>query len=232
VIKKILALIFSISILSGCHTESYIRSRVVKLTGNHHSCSGTQVHSNKGQDYILTAGHCGVLAENGMIYAQLDNERPIARRIIEESPDTDLLLLEGMPNLKGLDIAKTLERGDSLRAFTHGEGMATYKTSGTYIDNRKDFIPISAINSPEQEEACTSKPKFAIREIQVFIFVFKVCGLLIEDIVTDLSSIAPGSSGGLVADNSGDLCGVVFAGDEKFALIVPLKDIRNFLQSY
>src|SRR5271165_6094213 len=81
------------------NSETYIRSKVIQLEGNNHACSGTQIKAPSGKDYILTAGHCLALSENGIIYAKDDLHQLIPRRVIQEDVNSDLLLIEGLPGL-------------------------------------------------------------------------------------------------------------------------------------
>lgn len=231
---KIFALIIGLIILNSCHSsEQYIRSRVVKLTGVHGSCSGTQVRAPSGVDYILTAGHCSPIADkNGYINAVLDGKRPIPRRILEESSDTDLMLLEGMPNLPGVDIS-TIEpkQGDILKSFTHGQGMPTYKTSAELVElDVVVQIPERAIS--EGDEASCSGKKHLIAEITSFFFTIKVCVLQITAYVTLDPGIQPGSSGGGVFNGNGELVATVTGSDGHFAVLVTRSDIVKFLDSY
>src|ERR1700678_1373507 len=101
---RILFLCLALLFLSSCnHSETYLRSKVVQLYGDKGSCTGTQVHTPSGKEVILSAGHCRVLEDkDGNISAKLDDGRGIPRHVIEESKDTDLLLIEGMPGLRGV----------------------------------------------------------------------------------------------------------------------------------
>ncbi len=157
--KKLIA-----SILLGCiayglvsyKPESYIRNRVVKLEGIFGgTCSGEQIHTAKGHDYILTARHCQSLDFLGIGFILAENEagKMYARKILRISPDSDLMLLQGFPKLRGLDLADKSERFEEIRMFGHGRGFPTFRTNGTIIGDTPTGIdgisesPLTAITA-------------------------------------------------------------------------------------
>jgi hypothetical protein len=212
-------------------SEKEIRSKVVKLTGNGYSCSGTQINAPSGNNYIITAGHCADLAEHGSVYVQLDNQRPIPRRVIEVSRTTDLMLLEGVPELDGLSVSfNPPSETDTITSYTHGAGYKTYKSTGEYIETRKVYVLDHIIQSKEDLNTCTD-PKFQVVPMDLGFFQIQACVLFIDSYISSLWSVG-GSSGGLVVNQSGQMIGVVYGGDDHFSMIVPLSEIHKFLSSY
>lgn len=218
-------------LLSGCphlpKSEAEIRRNVVQLESSVGYCSGTQIHTSSGHEYILTAAHCEALAEDGYIKASFDGERAIPRRVIEASSESDLMLLEGLPNRHGLDIAEDNQVGDHLRSFTHGLHLLTHKSQGELIQFSKVPVMVSIVTTDEEAQQCEVKPKNKVIDA----LFFKVCALYIESIISDLK-IHPGSSGGAVVNDVGELAGVAYASGEDFSLIVPVKDVQAFLKPY
>lgn len=219
-------------------TETFIRSKVVSLEGpsNHYFCSGTQIKAPSGKNYILSASHCLALAENGIINAKDDLGNFIPRRVIEEDKNSDLLLIEALPNLEGLDVAKTEPHlQDQFRAFTHGKRFETFKSVGEYIEQDKVIIPAFVIENKNDVDKCKSMSKYAeVHDIMNFgpITVdVAYCALNIESYFSQMI-IAGGSSGGCVVNDDGDLTAVVYAGDTTFAFLVPLSSIQKFIKSY
>lgn len=212
--------------LSACSpTEHSLRSRVIKLTGDAGLCSGEQIHAPSGQDYILTASHCKPLAKDGSILATTEDGRSLLRRVIAEDPASDLLLLEGVPHMRGLDIAKYANKQEHIRTFTHGHRFATYKTEGHFID-------YATVGFQVEDSACESgMPKYEKRKYSMFGIEMEVCVLSETMLATD-ALIVPGSSGGMVINDSGDLVGVVSAGGDGFGYLIPPSAINAFVRNY
>ena len=207
-------------------SDQELRSKVVQLEGNGSLCSGEQVRAPSGIDYVVSAAHCGHLATNGSILVKTEDGRQMERRVIAEDIFSDLLLIEGIPNMKGLDIAQSSYNGEPVRTLTHGRGFPTYETKGILIASKKIKVPLFDIMSPEDEIKC-NLPKHKIDEN----WFGKSCMLNVSEMATT-ALIAPGSSGGMVIDMSGKLVGVVSAGDSVFGYMVTLDDIHRFLANY
>lgn len=207
-------------------SESFLRSRVVKLKSSEGSCSGEQIRAPSGADYILTAGHCAVLADaQGSITVEMENGKEIQRKIIAESGSADLLLLEGIPHMRGIDIASSANPGTEVRTFTHGSGYRTYKTTGELVQQRHIQMLLGM-------GECSSKaPKYKTEAIEIFGFQLKVCTLSV-DLMMTTAMVVPGSSGGMVVNSSGDLAGVVSGGGDSFGGLVLAKDINEFVSGY
>lgn len=231
-LSKFIALALCATLLVSCApSDSYIRHRVVKLTNDSRkgSCSGEQVRAPSGLDYILTAAHCRGLADkDGSIVVITEKNKELRRKIIAEDSEADLLLLEGLPNIKGLEIAKSNYRGQSVRTFTHGGGRDTYTTEGMMIQSERVTVPIFIINSQEDSTQCSSKPKY----VEIDAYIFKMC-ILSVDMFASTAGIIPGSSGGAALDYKGRLIGVASAGDSSgTSYWVGVKDIKRFLSGY
>lgn len=214
-------------------SERYLMSRAVKLQGDHNMCSGEAVQAPSGESYILTAAHCKILADkDGLIMVITEDGRSLKRRQIAEDPNSDLLLIEGMPGLKGLSISsKKPHRGEHVRTFTHGGDTKTFKTEGELVDEKSIAIPFAYIGTPAEEAACKSMPKNKVLDMPFIFWTVKVCALQVNELVTT-ASIIGGSSGGMAVDDSGDLIGVASAAGGGFGYLVPLKDIKKFLGNY
>lgn len=215
-----------ITLLSACHNENYVRSRVVQLYSDQGSCTGTQINLPSGKTAILTAGHCKVLQDkDGNITVKLDGGRGIPRRVLEESMDTDLLLLEGMPGLTGVTLGDEPSIGTTLSAYTHGEGMPTYRSLAELLDKAKLVEIMDGILPAEG--TCIGK-KYSIQDV----FFGKACFIKITAYALIAPTIRPGSSGGGFFNSKNELVAVVSASDSMFVSAVPLKDIKAFLSSY
>jgi hypothetical protein len=211
-------------------SEKSIRGKAVKLSSARGSCSGEQVRAPSGVDYILTAGHCRVLDDGtGSITAQSEKGDILKRKIIAEDPNSDLLLLEGLPGVKGLPIASSVTIGEHFRTFTHGKGLDTYKTGGEYIQDSQVDILAGMIHDQESYDKCISGGS-KYRAIQLSDSL-GACLLSVKE-MTSTAMVVPGSSGGMVVDDSGALCGVVSAADGSFGYFILLSDIQKFMSGY
>lgn len=230
--KKLLAL-FSVLILVGVKllcgkSDQDIRDNVVMLRSSKGQCSGIQVKAPSGVSYILTAGHCRMVSEDGVsIPIITEGGKKLGRAILAEDPASDLLILEGLPGKEGLSIASRSSRFEEIRTFTHGRGHATYTTHGLIIDDMKVFSPVSLITSPEEAQKCIQQPKYT----EISTWIGDLCVISVDETVMS-AEIAPGSSGGAVVDPRGDLIGIASMAGNGFYYMVRLSDIQAFVGNY
>ncbi len=204
-------------------SDRYVRPNAVQLVGKG-SCSGEQIIAPSGRKYILTAGHCRDLNDGKpSITVKTEDGRTLERAIIAEDPNSDLLLLEGVPGVEGLSIAESYSPQQHVRTFTHGGGLPLYKTEGVLIGQKFINIPLYEINISQcgQQKNIIGKTEDG----------GDLCGLHVKEMVTT-ALVVPGSSGGIVVDDSGDLIGVVSATTGEFGLIVTIQDIKAFTRNY
>lgn len=232
---KKLAIGIAIALVAYTHicikSDDDIRSRVVTIRSSTGLCSGEQVKAPSGVSYILTAAHCKGLVENGMAKVITEDGKELYRRVIEEDPTADLLLLEGLPGIDGLDIAAHDYAHEQVFTYTHGKGLPTYKTQGVLVSDEKTAISLYVADTDELRDECKSMPKNELISVDTMIGEIDICVLKTEQTSTT-AFVTQGSSGGPVVDWNGDLVGVVSAGDGTFGFLVTLHDIRVFLSNY
>lgn len=224
------AAVMTYGLFHSIKTPQYFHDRTVKLFNGRMGCSGEQIRAPSGTDYILTAAHCAKIAKDGMMPVITEDGRHLERRVIAEDPYSDLLLIEGIPGLRGLDIAPHSDGTEHVRTFTHGRLLPTYETEGQLISDQHVEVLLGMISNDEDAAAC-SGPKYEIVHADPPFDSITGCFLNVEETVTN-AMIVPGSSGGMVVNDSGDLVGVVSAGDGVFGLLVRLHDIHKFVGNY
>ena len=218
--------LFVVNLMSSPSDQS-IRNRVMLLSSDKGACSGEQVRAPSGIDYVLTAGHCRILEENGSVKVRTEDGKEMIRKVVAEDLNSDLLLLEGVPNVRGLDVAQYSLRFDHMRAFTHGHALATYETQGFYIQRVEVKVP-ERIAPLGQLESCDGPKHKIIDDLEDNA---SICALDVFETASTVA-IAPGSSGGPIVNDNGQLVGVASASDGFFGYLVSLTDIRLFLRNY
>lgn len=209
--------------LFGCNSAYHMKSRTMMLVSAEGSCSGTQVKAPSGKSYILSAAHCKPLMFNGKIMVIDESGHLFVSKVLDMDSDKDLLLMEGMPHMSGLPIAKAAHTGERVTSYTHGHGLPTYEASGKLLGS------VHTIQIPNEIES--EKEMHLCKHIMPTMF-----GLMcLQDRKTWATSmkVMPGSSGGGVLNASGELVGVVSAGNMATyqGELVPLNQIRQFLRS-
>lgn len=200
------------------------RDKIVKISSAVGMCSGEQVKAPSGVSYIMTASHCMGLADsNGNFDITTEDGKTLKRKLVAEDPESDLMLLEGLPDTEGLQIAAAVAPGDKIVTLTHGNNYATFKTEGVIIQGERVQAPVSMIFSAEDEAKCSSMAKRHPEGSYCILDVW-------ETISTAM--VVPGSSGGAVLNRSGELVGVVSAGNGTFGAFVTLSDIQKFIKNY
>jgi hypothetical protein len=230
--KKLLFAAMAALSLVSCTPDHYVRNRVIKLKGvERGSCSAIQVNY-KRHNYVLTAAHCEVLKDNNdYIRAQIDDGPEYKLHIKAVSDVHDLMLLEPIPALNGIQIAKSYKMHEEIFSFTHGLGLDTHKSSGEIIQRMIADIIVKPIETQEDKDFCLAKPKYKIVSYDTFFGPVEVCALHVQFLATN-GLVHPGSSGGPFVDSDGQLVGIVSGGsDDGFSFIVPAEHIVQFLEN-
>jgi hypothetical protein len=239
--KKLLSVILAAALFSavfsdlGSHnSDTYFKTKAVLLLNPEKGiqCSGEQIQAPSGVNYILSAAHCRIIAQdNGSIEVHDADGRVIQRKVIAEDPNSDLLLIEGLPNVEGLKVAEYDEFDQHIRTYTHGHGMPTYKTEGVILKDEYVEVGIEQVKENKFDD-CTQYPKNKVEPREdLFAGSIYVCTLTVNETMTT-AFVVGGSSGGMVVDDSGNLVGVVSISDGPFSGLVRLADINKFLRNY
>lgn len=224
----LLTLVLSFPKIHYSWLRSKVGTRVVKITNDTatHGGTGFFVKAPSGKTYILTNAHvCGV-KKDGIVFVQEsdDSERLVPAQVIEESPITDLCLVQTNSPQTGLDVSDVEKLHEIVYAIGHPELMPVTLSQGELIAEQ-ELIVLDHIGNDNCD-----KPK---NKIVLFMGVIPVCAVQIKAYLSNVPTL-PGNSGSPVVDSFGNLVAVVFAGseDSKWGSMITLTDIHNFLKPY
>lgn len=209
-------------------SDAFAKRHSVLLRAGGGSCSGVEIEAPSGKHYILTASHCRVLAFNGRIVVTLDSGITYKTRILDISTRSDLMLLEAkVPQTDAIRIADNVDLGAKIHTMTHGGGMPNYRTDGYLLAERPNQAPEFPLTTKGDERRCLIGRNRSIYEIFPGL---QVCVMSVKNMATT-ARIVPGSSGGSILDEAGNLIGIASAMDANFSYVVSLDDIKLFLRA-
>lgn len=212
-------------------SDFYIRNRVVLLKSSKGSCSGIQVKAPSGKAYVLSAAHCVEILDKHPGSREVDitaveengNESKIHMIDLDYAHD---LMLMSSPNDKSINIAEKTYLYEKVHTMTHGHGHRTHRTDGELLEEMDLLIPAYAIQSQQDEKEC----KKMGGKIMMYMGFIPFCVKPQHDVMSTAHAV-PGSSGGAVVDDKGELVGIVSNTDGDFTGIVPLRFIQDFLKN-
>lgn len=199
----------------------YYGDAVVKLyLPNEGSGTGFNIRY-KGKSYILTNKHvCNIGIRTGQMFS-IGNTGISVHNIVKKDDKHDLCVLTGLPRSNYISLASFYNFREKIFIIGHPRGDALTLESGRIIGTK-----IAKLIDQDTKECDESK---------------KICDFFGRQFCTKklraLQSnaiIFPGNSGSPVLNKWGNLVGVVFAGSrgiERMSLIVPLENIKAFLNT-
>lgn len=225
IVAGIMALALEAPVLHSLYIRNYVGSQVVLLTNKAGNSGGTgfAVKAPSGDVYTLTNAH--VCRIEGGLYTTLKNGRRVSLKIVEVSDVTDLCLLSGIKNMRGLDVASGVGIGEEMGLVGHPRLMPLTLSRGQLIGYGQALVLVSFGMCPDSLEPPTyfnGNTPFG-----------PVCVMGVEAGFTNIIAL-PGNSGSPVVNIFGNVVGVLFASDSEanWGLIVPLSDVKNFLKPY
>ncbi len=230
-IGVVLMLALVVSAQSELKTSSsdQVREAVVLIKGlEGGSCSGVQVKTDSGRLVILTAAHCRGLLFDDMAVVENEARRTKAVvRFIAEDDRSDLMMLGGSERIGHISIADSTTMHERAYTMTHGAGVPAYRTDGEVLDEYVGGFVVDEIITQEDRDRCVSQPKHAVI---AHVFGGYLCVLDVKSTRTT-TAIVPGSSGGPLLNERGQLIGIASFIDTRlpiFGFFVRLEDIRSF----
>jgi S1-C subfamily serine protease len=229
--------------------RSYLRHKVGSKTfmikGKKDGGGGTgfQILAPSGQTYVMTNSHVceGALTQSedkDSLIVEDNDGNSIRRRVLENSDFTDLCLLEGMPGVEGLKLAKTpVMLGDTEYIVGHPLLRPLSVSDGEIVGLKDVKIPTAQINTPEEEQKC-SLPKNEVVSLEMDFYgivkmPLKLCLNVTKAALMTTVIIFPGNSGSPMVNAYGEVTGVAFAADAtSWGYAVSLRDVRRMLLLY
>ncbi len=214
-------------------SDVYVRDAVIKLIGARGTCSAIQVQDAKGQLLVVSAAHCRPLVdEDGMIKAEGEDGRTTELKFLVEDDHSDLILFKGSKKFGHIAVAKKSPKlHEKLHTLTHGGGAPTFRTDGEALDEVGGGFMIDIVGSEGDILACISHAKYTIVPDPMTGAIY--CVLDVKSLRTTAQAI-PGSSGGALLNEAGELVGITSYGNPQqatFAYYVRLVDIQAFLKA-
>lgn len=208
------------------------REQIVKLTPPstpQAGGTGFQLRAPSGKVYTVSNGHVCEAAEDGYMHAHRAGQaRPLKLKVIEISEETDLCLLEGLPGASGLRLADEMKEALPLYVLGH-PGLSPLTVSEGYATQRLNVKLAEYDREPEQ---CKGPTRAMETVPGPWGMLVRMCVRTVAAWDTD-AVIKPGSSGSPVLQEDG-VAGVIFAGHgmTSFGAMVPLEDVRKFIEIY
>jgi S1-C subfamily serine protease len=215
------------------YLEAKVGKVVIKVVKDEQAVSGGtgfHVKGKSGKTYILTNAHvCGVSDDGKEALIQIPNsDRFSKRKIIEVYKKHDLCLIEALDGYEGIEVADNIEPGDNVRAVGHPRLRPMRAALGEFLAISNISIATAELGSMEEATRCEETGG------KVAQFMFSYYCIKNYDAMETTVTIFPGSSGSPLVNFSGNLVGVIFAGDNatNYGFAVPLVSVKDFLSIY
>lgn len=196
--------------------------------------TGFAIRGKSGHRYIMTNAHICQMYKGGKIATiQEQDGTMLDREIIQISDQTDLCLIEGVKNLRPLDLANFAYVGQTVAVVGHPELMPLNISFGDILGEHPTDVILGMIPETMSQSDCNHS-NYRIEHVDSG--MFGVLDLCIEEVnaYQTTATSMPGNSGSPVVNWRGQLIGVLFAGDQKvyWGSVVVLEDVKDFLSDF
>ena len=211
------------------HFRKEVGPKTVRITGSGSGGSGFFVKGESGNSYIMTNKHiCELRNKEGFLGIEIvGKKRKYEKKVLEISTEHDLCLVEGMPNIEGLSVAKNLDIGEGLAILGHPKLFALTVSLGQYIEEAQ--IEIAVSNKKPRNIVAPVKPN---KQVLPSLFGFKIEKFNSARIVAYSRG---GNSGSPIVNMDGEVVSVLFAGSRADVMEtygVPLRYVQDFISGY
>lgn len=226
-------------VLSACASKSNRPSIIknakeasVTITGDRGGGSGFHVIAPSGKTYILTNAHVCKLQKHGKVnVTKNSNNFKMTRDVIAVYKDHDLCLVEAMPDTKGLTVARSAEILDQIMVAGN-PGLRPFTVQEGEIISREVVDVVEQVNGSRED--CNGKFMEADPLMQMFLGITSLCFQSRDSYRSNVIGY-PGNSGSAVLNTTGQVIGVLYAGDTRIItdhMLVPVDFISDFLKKY
>lgn len=191
--------------------------------------TGFQVRAPSGKIYVLTNEHiCTHMQEKGTVKVTDEWKRVSHPKVLKISQTSDLCLLEGVPDVPALSLGRDNYPGLYGMIVGHPGLRPLEYAAGVFVELGP--VTFQEVMAPGQK--CEADNKFLKLEVTP-LGIQRIC-YQVRYAYTTSVPVYPGNSGSPVLDLDGRVVGVAFACNTitHWGYVVPLQEVKNFLQGY
>lgn len=196
---------------------------IVFVTDEAGTSGGTGFHVlSNGQTYVITNHHVCANSTDGTMYLRHNQtDRGQARKILFQSSEADLCVIEKLDDKEALELGESPSRLQHVWVLGHPHLMDLALTDGRVIA-RTDVQIAEQVQSPDQ---CQGPKK------TLMVSIFGLLCLEKDDVIMTSVPGQPGNSGSPLLDADGKVVGVVVIGSAFGWLgAVPLPYLKSVLE--
>lgn len=203
--------------------------RLVTPSNFGHGGTGFSLTMPSGNVFTVTNSHICYAAEDKKLLAVHADGYKEELTVMEISDTTDLCIMSRAMHAPPLEMASYTDHYERINVIGHPKLHPMTWQEGRYVGGQ--FLVSIPLNIPE--EMCVGQ-KFSMQNVLIFgIFPKRLCMMTVWGQDTTLKTFG-GNSGSPIVNDSGDVVGVLFAGDgeTQWGLVIPLDSLREFIKVF